>query len=236
MAALRSSWQIAVIAGEPHSTIRVQNLQASVCGGRDAWGRNGKTQPILISATISLREPFEKASSEDSVNNSSTVNYGTLSRAILEAVESFPTEDTGRMLRSLLDHILRHLTARGLDFRGPTFNEASSQSVLDRTALKSLELKLMLPKASLIGSGVSLSGTIVYAENGDTEAYSMTLKLHRLRIPTLIGVNSNERLAKQILLSNIELDFWSMASDLYNELEEIVVKVVIFKPSSLCLS
>ena len=74
------------------------------------------------------------------------------------------------------------------------------------------------------------------SENGDTEAYSMTLKLHRLRIPTLIGVNSNERLAKQIVLSNIELDFWSMASDLYNELEEIVVKVVLFIPSSLCLS
>ena len=227
-----SSWKLMVTAGEPHSTIRVQNLQANVQAGKDAWGRTGKPQPILISATISLREPFEKASTEDSVNNSSTVNYGTLSRAILEAVESFPAEDTDRTLRSLLNHILGRLTGRGLDSGGSTSNGANFRPVLERKALKSLELKLVLPKASLIGSGVGLSGTIVYAESGDAEAYSMTLKLHSLRIPTLIGVNPNERLSKQIVVTNIELDSWSTASDLYNELEEIVVKVSAFIVSS----
>lgn len=225
MAVLKSSWQISTAAGEPHSTIKVRNLQAIVQVGRDAWGRPGKTQPILISATISLREPFEKASAEDSVNNSSTVHYGILSKAILEAVESFPTQDTDHSLRSLLNHILDHLTGKGLDSPESTLGENNQSHVLERTALKSLELKLMLPKASLIGSGVSLRGTVIYAESGLAEAYSLGVKLHELRIPTLIGVNPNERLAKQIVVTNVELDSWSTPSDLYNELEEVVVKV-----------
>jgi dihydroneopterin aldolase len=237
MAALKSSWQIAATAGEPHSTIRVQNLQASVWWGRDAWGQAEKTQPILISATISLRQPFEKASTEDSVNNSSTVNYGTLSRAILDAVDNFPLLCTDRTLPSLLNQILCRLTTRDLDSREPTYNgDCFFPPVLERTTLKSLELKLMLPKASLIGSGVGLSGTIVYAESGEVEAYSMTLKLCGLRIPTLIGVNPNERLAKQVVVANIELDCWSKAADLYNELEEIVVKVCTFMFSFACLN
>ena len=225
MAILKSSWETVVAAGEPHSTIRVQNLQATVKVGRDAWGRREKAQSVLISATISLREPFEKASADDSVNNSSTVNYGTLSRAILEAIGTFSTEDPNKTLRYLLTHLLSHLTGRGLGSEDSTSKRGSSSPILECTALKSLELNLMLPKASLIGGGVSLSGIIVFGDSGDAEVYSMSLKLHELRIPTLIGVNPNERRAKQIVVTNIELDSWSTASDLWNELEEVVVKV-----------
>jgi dihydroneopterin aldolase len=225
MNVLRSSWQVALAAGEPHSTIRVRNLQATVKVGRDAWGRPGKLQPVLISATISLREPFEKAVADDSVDNTSTVHYGILSKAILEAVEAFPTAQTAGTLRCLLDHVLKHLTGIGLDFTGSTSRGESERPVIARPALKSLELNLLLPKASLIGNGVSLSVTTVYTIFGDAEMYSMGLKLHELRIPTLIGVNANERLAKQIVAANIELDSWSPPADLYNELEALVVKV-----------
>lgn len=225
MLPLRSSWDIVIAAGEPHSTIRVQNLQSVVEVGRDAWGRTGKVQPILISATVSLREPFDKASTDDSVNNSSTVHYGILSKAILDAVESFSLKEPDHTLRALLSHILRHLTGRGLDAGEFTSNRVNSSFVLEGAALKSLEIKLTLPKASLIGSGVVLSGTVLYAGSGNAEAHSSSLKLCGLRIPTLIGVNPNERLAKQIVVTNIELDLWSATSDLYNELEEVVVKV-----------
>jgi dihydroneopterin aldolase len=225
MLPLNSSWEIAIAAGEPHSTIRVQNLQSVVQVGRDAWGRTGKAQPILISATISLREPFDKASTEDSVNNSSTVHYGILSKAILDAVESFSSKDPNHTLRALLTHILCHLTGAGLDAEESSSRRVNPSPVLEVTALKSLELKLVLPKASLIGSGVALSGTVLYAGSGNAEAHSTSLKLCGLRIPTLIGVNPNERLAKQIVVTNIELDLWSATSDLYNELEEVVVKV-----------
>lgn len=164
-----------------------------------------------------------RAVAEDSVDNASTVHYGILSKAILEAVETFPTAQTNGTLRCLLDHVLKHLTGIGLDFTGST--SGGERPVITRPTLKSLELNFLLPKASLIGSGVSLSVTTVYTPSGDAEMYSMSLKLHDLRIPTLIGVNANERLAKQIVGTNIELDTWSPHTDLYNELEELVVKV-----------
>jgi dihydroneopterin aldolase len=223
--ALKSSWQIAAAAGEPHSVIRVRNLQATAQVGRDAWGRTGKVQPILISATISLREPFDKASAEDSVNNKSTVHYGILSKAILDSVETFPAEMIEGTLRGLLDHILKYLTGTGLAAAHFDSRGGNSPHILERSALKALGLEVILPKASLIGGGVSLSVTTVYTTSGNAEAYAMTLKLHELRIPTLIGVNPNERLAKQIVVMNIELDSWSIESDSYNELEELAVKV-----------
>lgn len=179
----------------------------------------------MISATISLREPFEKAVADDSVDNASTVHYGILSKAILEAVEAFPAAQTAGTLRCLLDHVLQHLTGVGLDSTQSASKRENEHPVIARLALKSLELSLLLPKASLIGNGVSLSATTVYSPSGDAEMYSMGLKLHELRIPTLIGVNPNERLAKQIVITNIELDSWSPKADLYNELEEVVVKV-----------
>jgi dihydroneopterin aldolase len=56
--------------------------------------------------------------------------------------------------------------------------------------------------------------------------YSSVLKIHDMRIPTLIGVNKNERLARQIVVVNVEIDpYVCKEHDCYNELEQIVVKV-----------
>jgi len=53
------------------------------------------------------------------------------------------------------------------------------------------------------------------------------LKLHDIRIPTLIGVNANERLAKQMVISNVEIDGYFLYNiDLYHKLEQIVVKTI----------
>jgi dihydroneopterin aldolase len=230
MATLKTSWQLAAAAGEPHTTIRVRNLQAVVEVGRDAWGRAGKAQPVLISATLSLRAPFDEASAADSVNNKSTVHYGILSKAVLEAAESFRTESTGHTVRALLNHISRHLTGECITLE-PVPPAANPHPVVDRSVMTSMMLEVLLPKASLIGDGASLSGTTLYASSGACKAYSMSLKLHGLRIPTLIGVNPNERLAKQIVTANIELEPWasdSPSSDSYNEFEEIVVKVCTY--------
>lgn len=102
-----------------------------------------------------------------------------------------------------------------------------------------LEIELVLPKASLLGSGVSLKGSFLYpgkAGEGPS-AYSMALKLHDLRMPAIIGVNANERLAKQIVICNIEMQKWDRVADSWAELEEIVAKVfplfLLFPCSSL---
>ncbi|RDW67784.1 hypothetical protein BP6252_09180 [Coleophoma cylindrospora] len=237
MAALRTSWEVAQEAGEPQAVIRVTNLQASAVVGTDAWGREDKLQPILISACISLRHPFYSASESDTVT-SSTVHYGILSKAILEAVETFgqdpkdapsTKEDVkySRTLRGLLDWIFESLTHCTFSDAKPA-RVGQDPALLDVETVKSLKVSVMLPKASLIGNGVSLTGTMVF-EAARPHCYSMCLKLHDLKIPTLIGVNSNERFAKQIVIANVELDKWvglQDASESYPNLEELAVKTI----------
>ena len=240
---LRNSWTIKEAAGEPHGKISVRNLQAIIRIGRDAWGREGKLQPVLISATVSLRKPFEYASVQDTVN-SSTVHYGVLSKAILEAVQHFhdkggasTKEGKPSTVKALMDHIAGHLTSCSLD-GAHSFNPLALEDhkpLLDRQIVSSLDLKVTLPKALLNSTtGVSRCGTIVFDvrfldpklnPNKIEDNYAMSLVLHDVRVPTIIGVNSNERLAKQLVVANIEIDEWITERDLHNELEELVFNV-----------
>lgn len=213
MAKHLTSWEIASAAGEPHSVIRVQNLQTSIKIGTDAWGRKNKLQPVLISAIASLREPFATASREDAVNKS-TIHYGILSKAILEAASHLDGSDSLLSFANLLcSSLIEEQVQENL----------SKSPVVDIKAVRSLTVQIMLPKASLIGTGVSSTETRLFGRGG-IEAISSSIKLHDLRIPTLIGVNPNERLAKQIVVANVELDRIYMAPELYCQFEQIVVK------------
>jgi len=98
--------------------------------------------------------------------------------------------------------------------------------LIDCSMLNSLSLEILLPKASLLGSGVNLKGDFIYEEgHHGPSAYSMVLQLRELRVPAIIGVNGNERKAKQVIVANVEMERWDRMVDAYNELEEIVVKV-----------
>ncbi len=105
--------------------------------------------------------------------------------------------------------------------------EKGQDAIVKCEMLQSLTISIMLPKASLLGSGVSLEGSFIYeVEHHGPSAYSMVLKIRELRIPTLIGVNGNERRARQVIVANVEMEKWDRMVDAYNELEEIVVKVI----------
>ena len=219
--------------GEPKAVIRVRNLQTSSKVSKDAWGRSGILQPLLISASVSLHSHFQSASSVDKVDTS-TIHYGTLSKAIVQAVEEFNKgifytrpDDFDRQdnLRTLIDQIVLFLTTYDLEGRVATAI-VSKEPLLLAEKVKSIELQIKLPKAALSGGGVSLK-TIVYYEPQSQcpTGHSLALKLHDLSIPTIIGVNAFERLAKQIVVANIEIDEWDLRLDTFNELEQIVVKV-----------
>jgi hypothetical protein len=97
--------------------------------------------------------------------------------------------------------------------------------------LQELEMTLLLPKGTLLSEGVSLTLTGGYLQGPGTYAsapYRAILKLQDIRIPTLIGLNPNERLAKQMVIATVEIDPYAVVGqDHYNELEQIVVKVSI---------
>ncbi len=100
--------------------------------------------------------------------------------------------------------------------------------LLSLESMQELEMTAKLPKGTLLSEGVSLTVASGYLPGQRTyhEApYRATLKLENIRIPTLIGLNANERLAKQMVIATVEIDPYCVTEmDHYNELEQIVVK------------
>jgi dihydroneopterin aldolase len=225
--------------------------------------RRNKLQPIFLSAALSLRKPFNRVMAADRLNES-TVNYSTLSKEILEVVasrrpdlahpEGFVGIQRDMALSEFLFWIYIYLTRRWpygtspiasvarnfLDGGCPCLEDEHSLAyrppLLDVSGLIEMEISVFLPKATLMGSGVSLTTALGYYRGVDSRDSPLrsVLKLHDLRIPTLIGVNINEQAAKQIVIVNVELDpYLHKTRDFYNELEQIVFKVksVQIKPS-----
>lgn len=136
---------------------------------------------------------------------------------------------TGRRANgSVPDAALAHSYIRGgcpclVD--GPLYE----QPLLSMDTLQEMKMTLRLPKGTLLSEGVSLAITAGYLPGNrvnQSAPYSAVLKLENIKIPTLIGLNPNERLAKQMVIATVEIDpYVVVGQDHYNELEQIVVKV-----------
>ncbi|KKA26116.1 hypothetical protein TD95_004702, partial [Thielaviopsis punctulata] len=112
---------------------------------------------------------------------------------------------------------------------------------LDLNQIHALTVCIMFPKASLLGSGVSLTAMAVFREDAGSylrqwrvggsssvvKTYGVALKIHDMRVPTLIGLNDNERLAKQVVVTDIQIDKYDEKEDTYTTLEALVQKAMI---------
>lgn len=253
-APLQSTWAVAAAAGEPVALVRVSGLQGTLRGGaaaRDAWGRTGKAQPAVVAADVSFASPFGASSAGDRVG-AETAHYGNLSKTLLGALERLgdaapvppaaaeEKEEGGSAAvpgaADVLELLWAALTGRVVD-GGARALPPDQVPFLDAARLRGLNLTLRLPKASLVGAGgVSLTATACFrageappaagdAPRNPLTAYARRLALHGLHVPTLIGVNPNERLAKQMVIAEVEIDRLDVTKDIYPELERLVVEV-----------
>lgn len=238
-APLLTTWQVAAAAGEPFAIVRVRNLQGMIPVGRDAWGRANKAQPALISTEVSFAAPFGAASAQDKVG-AETAHYGNLSKNLLGSLEvwtrSTPPRDPETAARAeaegpssadVFELLWVGLTGRVVDgsLRALPLDRVP---FLDTDRLRSLALTVHLPKASLLGAGVSLTVTACFREGGDENplsSYARTLRIHGLHVPTLIGVNANERKAKQMVVADVEIERLDTTRDIHPEIEKLVVEV-----------
>ncbi|UNI14884.1 hypothetical protein JDV02_001465 [Purpureocillium takamizusanense] len=265
----RNLWQLHVAVGEAPAVVRVRNLQATVKGPNDAWGRRGRLQPILVSCKVELRQPFSGTSSADALA-SDTVHYGQLSKAILASLDrlasetcspeppsSAPAAGSGSQsagasssvaassspwplsLCEVLTYIWMDLTGfyhngRPVDADDDDGGHPISASSAATTApflrnlrsVRCIELTGHLPKASLVGDGPSFTYTGVFGNDlvGTTmRIYGRTLRLQNLRVPTLIGINDNEREARQAAIVSVEVDNYEASFDIFNALESKIV-------------
>ncbi len=252
--ALRSSGQNHTIIHIHNLTAQVL-VGGAIWGRQGPSDRRNKLQPILLSIKVSLRKPFDSAAEIDKLDHT-TVNYGTLSKQILKFLdsrkpnashpESFTGYETDWALIDLVDMLSTYLTGKGLAGIAPSASVARGlvdggipcledrddpayrPPLLDPRHLMELGFTIHLPKATLLSAGVSLNAStaIVCMSDGQSTPFHSVLKIHDIRIPTLIGINANERLAKQIVVVNVEIDpYVCSTEDCYNELEQVIVKV-----------
>ncbi|OHE90669.1 FolB domain-containing protein [Colletotrichum orchidophilum] len=230
---LVSSWQVRAEAGEPFAVIRVRDLQGTIQAGTDAWGRKNKAQPVVISAELSMAGPFEAASVSDTVSDD-TVHYGLLAKALLRSLDdvnrSAETVSTvSTTLHGAMEAIWNSLT--GFHVGGLEAKELSKPALLkDRIPkIRYLNVTVTLPKASLLGSGVSLSWSSAFDPRDGVAAgrfYSSCLRIHELRVPTLVGVNDNERLSRQVVVASVEIEGYLGPHDIYVDVESYIVNVL----------
>lgn len=238
-----TTFQARTLAGEAPATVRVRNLRATLRrAGRDAWGRAGRAQPCAVSAEVAFAAPFGSAARDDRLGAGDTVHYGTLSRAVLASLAAFESrrgverdeagegeEEVGG-LRSVLEALWTDLTGlRLLDGERKEEEEEEEgkekRAFLDLARVRFLSVAVALPKASLLGEGVSLTASAVFDGAGRMQARALALEIARLRVPTLVGVNPNERLSRQFVVATVAIDGFSRAEDVYTEIEGVVVKV-----------
>ncbi|KAK0618347.1 hypothetical protein B0T17DRAFT_618948 [Bombardia bombarda] len=233
-ARIGTSWEVKAAAGEPFAVVRVRNLQSVVQAAKDAWGRTGKSQPLLVSAELSFSTPFDTAAADDRLG-ADTVHYGNLSKTILTslgAATPSPSSSSHLTLRDVLETIWSDLT--GLSVDGSSTG-AKKKPFLSLARVRFLSVTVTLPKASLLGEAVSLTASSVFGlgdgEDGGAAApraqiYSIALDLINLRVPTLIGVNPNERLSKQFVVTSVTIDQFGQSVDFYTDIESVVAKAL----------
>lgn len=243
MADLEPNWRVRFLAGQPPAKVRVRNLQTSIEGPSDAWNRKGKQQPLSVSASVMLKEAFDTSSSADKVAGD-TVHYGLLSKAILASLEGkgpqrLAKEKSGdaastnpfSSLRDVVNTIWEDLTNQDANGKSKVTEEEEegqeAKSFLKVSTIRCFELTAHLPKASLLGSGVSLTRIALFGRDGESrpQPRGMSLKIHDLRVPTLIGVNGNERKAKQVVVATIEIDKFNIDEDVFTMIEAETVEV-----------
>jgi dihydroneopterin aldolase len=274
---IASTWSVQHKAGDPIAAVRVKNLSTTVHAAQDAWGRESTTtlkpQPLLVSAEVSFRAPFETAASNDRLGTD-TVHYGNLSKTVLDSLSVFsaPVSVAGAggdgskasrppSLRDVLETVWIRLTGKLIDGRAgdyPEFrrldaaaktetasapstaspstegnrnsgNDQAKKPFLNLERVRYLSVTLTLPKGSLLGECVSLTASAAFepAAYGVTmvEQFGLALRLHGLRVPTLVGVNAHERRARQFVIAGVEIDRFDYQPDVYPVLESLVVKV-----------
>ena len=162
--------------------ICLRNLRVSAIVGNDAWNRS-KAQPVVIS--IKLSTDTREAASADDIRK--TVSYGQICKEIMQLVE-----DNTEGFPSILGfHSCLHELATEQHWGG-----------------SALQISTLLPKGSLRAEGgLCLTSCATYHPTKAWPASrSYKFDINGLKIPCIIGVNTHERLEKQLVVVDITLN------------------------------
>ncbi|KAL9091066.1 MAG: hypothetical protein Q9165_004993 [Trypethelium subeluteriae] len=158
--------------------ICIENLQISTDVFPDSFGRN-KAQPALVSVTLFLDQQFQSAATKDTLDHS-TINYGTLSKKIREAIEDHAGSDDLLAIQQMWKLI---------------------GDMVPSEIVKAIETDIFLPKACMLGDGIGFRKSTIH-EGSD----SLVIYFKNIRTSAILGVNAHERVLKQPVVANVWLD------------------------------
>jgi dihydroneopterin aldolase len=183
-------------------TIRIDKLQITTDVLPDAFGRR-KQQPAYISVCLTLQQNLESVAEIDRLD-ATTINYGTLSKAILQKLEEKAAAKDLNTVSQLWTII---------------------ENIVPNTVVEAVETDILFPKACRSGDGLGFKRAI------STNAKdALMVYFQNLRVQSLIGINDHERLSKQPVVVNAWIDDPAKqirADDSIQDWETMIAKVML---------
>jgi dihydroneopterin aldolase/2-amino-4-hydroxy-6-hydroxymethyldihydropteridine diphosphokinase/dihydropteroate synthase len=184
--------------GHKDDCIFLRNLHLSAIVGEDAWGREGKIQPVIVS--LQLRKNIYAAGQSDNIND--TVSYGQMCKEIMEVVEV--QNKLGGF--GSMDNLCNSIKELAVQWGGTA-----------------IYIRVLLPKASLHASG-GIGLELIRSLPLHPKQVTMSYLVNDLKLSCIIGVNAHEHLTKQVVIVNLQLASTQYRLD-YKRLTEDVTKV-----------
>ncbi|MCJ1410172.1 trifunctional dihydropteroate synthetase [Ptychographa xylographoides] len=162
----------------PDDYIYLRNLHLSAIIGKDAWDRDGKPQPVLLS--IWIQRDITQPGESDDINE--TVSYGQMCKDVMSYVAA------NQEYRNLYEFVFK----------------VHSIAFTKKWGGVALYMRVTLPKASLRAEGgLALEAACTMDE--DAHLISERFIVKDLKLTCIIGVNVHERFTKQTVIINLEI-------------------------------
>lgn len=150
----------------------------------NVWGEY-KAQPVLLSLALTLNPGIGSAADKDALDQN-TIHYGHLAKRIRGGASS---DQTLSQCTAMVGDILYDMGQRD----DHTFRLSESK------------MQLTFPKASMSGETFEIQRSATHGSDGTVSSPRTNFSICGMKVMTLIGVNANERQAKQPLLVGLEL-------------------------------
>ena len=161
-------------------TVYLRNLRLNAAIGPDRWHRPGKEQPVILS--LRLTHNLVNAAAKDDVDK--TLNYGVLCRKVTKHI----SENTGKWALHECAHEV------GKTAVGWAGKDADGE-------LREVKVDVLLPKGALrVEGGLQVE---VWMHGDDIVARALVVK--GLSVSCIIGVNTHERVEKQMVMIDLRM-------------------------------
>ncbi|KAK5165772.1 uncharacterized protein LTR77_008695 [Saxophila tyrrhenica] len=169
--------------------VQVKNLMLPYSiNAPNVWNQI-KEQPGFATVSVFFRNGFNSTEGQDDLSES--IHYGNLAKAIRG---SNPGGGTPAEVLAGVEHLVREMGRR-----------PDGRNVVESTVTE-----LHLPKASMTGDEISFTWIQKDVRDHGREKFETVRRLfsiHDMRLMTLVGMNKNEREAKQPVIASLEFDY-----------------------------